>query len=98
MAHQHFVGITHRRQVVDLVPLLQQRKKIDELGVLLFTQIQPELLRTISQLFQQGRLTHAAASTEICPDRLMKSLKPPFFRCTSSNEMAAGVTPDMRDA
>ena len=27
-----------------------------------------------------------------------KVLKPPFFRCTSSSEMAAGVTPVMRDA
>ena len=98
---QHFLRVAHGRQVVDLVPLLQQGQKLHQLRKLRGGQLQPHRSRTFLQACLQGfggGCTHAATSPSACAAFKAKSLKPPFFRCTMSSEMAAGVIPVMRDA
>ena len=75
MMRQHFLRVTHRGQVVDLVPLLQQIHEGHEQINLCRSQLQ---LQRLNALFELGTqcLAHADASS-FCA---AKPLKPPFFR------------------
>ncbi|MNT14989.1 hypothetical protein D3C72_1500190 [compost metagenome] len=93
MVSQHLLRITHRGQVVDLVPFLQQIQKSHQQPDLAIIQRQPQLQHSFAQLFFQCG-AHAVLASSVAEN----PLKPPFFKCTINREMAAGVTPEIRDA
>ena len=90
MLHQHLRWVTHRRQVVGGVPALQLGQEPGQL-------VQLPVAGFQLQCAAGGRdLGLQAASSVGSP--WAKPLKRPFFRCTSNSEMAAGVTPEIREA
>ncbi|MNJ67274.1 hypothetical protein D3C77_634330 [compost metagenome] len=93
MARDHFVGIAHRREVVGLVPFDQQGQVGEQLGLLLFTERYAQLGSALDQFFgmASGHGGHQAVCSRLWP-------APHFFRWISSREMAAGVTPGIREA
>ena len=93
VVREHFLRVTHGRQVVHLVPLLQQREELQQTQELRIVQPQRQRLGTRAQALHQ----HIAHATTPSSART-KPLKPPFFRCTNNSEIAAGVTPEIREA
>ena len=87
VVRQHVRRVTQRGEVVDLVPLLDQGQITLELLLLCRQQIHPHLLGGMEDI---GCSHHSLAKAAV--------LKPCFFKCTISSEMAAGVTPDILDA
>ena len=87
MVRQHAGRVAQGGEVVDLVPLLDQGQITLELLLLCRQQIHPHLLGGMEDI---GCSHHSLAKAAV--------LKPCFFKCTISSEMAAGVTPDILDA
>ena len=90
---EHLLGVAYGREVVNLVPLLQQRHEFHQAGKLRVAQPECQRLGPCTQALHQ-HIAHAATPSSV----RAKPLKPPFFRCTISSEIAAGVTPEMREA
>ena len=93
MVRQHFLRITHCREVVHTVPFLQQLQIVQQLRHLRIRQRQLQGIQTLQQCFLQR--SHQASP--FCADVWPKSLRD-FFRWISNREIAAGVMPLMRDA
>ncbi len=103
MLGHHLGRVTHRGQVIDSVPFCQQRQIVDQLRQLGVTQIQLQFVRALAERMGQAKpveLLHRDRSQAACASLtvIAKPLNPPFFKCTSSSEIAAGVTPEIRDA
>src|SRR6185369_8534027 len=79
-------------EVVDTIPLGDQRQIGQQPVGLRIVQRHADGAGTVEQ-----RRPHAAAPGTSA-GRRSKPLKRPFFRCTSSSEIAAGVIPEIRDA
>ena len=90
MLDQHGVRISHRGEIVSLVPLVQQLDQLHQLGLLGFgdnnSGLHEQAVQSLQHVVQRG-----------IPQAVLRS-RPCFFRCTSKMEMAAGVMPEMRDA
>ena len=100
MLGQHRLRFTYRGQVIDLVPFRDQGQVVQqqiELGV---AQPQRQFLgRSRQRQAQRIRcLTQVALAIDWLEASPPKPLKRPRFRCTSNREIAAGVTPEIRDA
>src|SRR5690606_38194919 len=86
----HFRRIAHGRQVVGLVPVLQLLQVTQQHGNAVAIRLHPKGFEDLFQaLLESGEsgIDHAAWRPRACR-----------FRCTSSSETAAGVTPDIRAA
>src|SRR6185503_2396252 len=80
-----------RAQVVGLVPLEQQAHQLQQL--LVGVRFEAELAHTAGELFVEARHRQRPAHAAVSRAR-----PTPRLRCTSKREIAAGVTPEMRDA
>ena len=101
--HAHLRRIAQRCQVVRGIPLAQQRQVAHEQCERAFGQVQAEGRSVLPQRHKLSagrnvRPGHAASSPAGRCSLAAKPLKRPFFKCTSSSEIAAGVTPAMREA
>ena len=81
-----FSGFANRREVVGAVPLFQQRHVSHEQRLGALRQLEPELGYAAAKRVLRR---HAVLCSAVLKPRL---------RCTSSREIAAGVTPEMRAA
>ncbi|MCY1537234.1 hypothetical protein D9M68_727230 [compost metagenome] len=93
MTRDHFVRIAHRGQVVGLVPFDQQRQVGEQLFLLQGRNFNAQLKGALRQFFgmPSGHQRHQALCSSWRP-------APRFFRWISSREIAAGVTPGIREA
>ena len=63
MVGEHFLRVTHRREVVDLGPFGNQVHVIQQLGLLVIGQGQAQIIEPFLQGWQQGM--HQTASVEL---------------------------------
>ena len=61
VVREHLLRVAHGREVIDLVPLLQQRQKFQELCELHITELQRQCLGTGAQALRQ-HIAHAGTS------------------------------------
>src|SRR5512135_2191577 len=89
MQHDHLLRFAHRSEVVHAVPLREELEVARELRGRAVRQLQVHRADALSDLrFER----HAAPSPAASTWALRR------LRCTSRSEMAAGVTPWMREA
>src|SRR4051812_47872424 len=103
MVGDHLHRIAYGGQVIDRIPFGKQRYIVDQLFELPIRQCELQCLHAVSEsarkrmaIKSSHRHPQAAAGVSDCTDA--KPLKPPFLRWTSNSEIAAGVTPAIRDA
>lgn len=88
-------GVAQRSQVVNLVPFQNQRGVGQKLFALAVIQAQPERRRALAQL-PIG--THSPTCCDSAAAFCAKARCPPLRKWIISSEIAAGVTPEMREA
>src|SRR5258706_12565364 len=96
MTADHFLPVPYGGQVVDLVPLLQQYEILKKLVPLPATQRKTHLCCSICEAQVQFRLRSPRHQCRHVAN--LSGVGTPRFRWTSSNEIAAGVIPEMREA
>jgi len=93
----HISRVSHRGEVVDLVPLGDEAQVGEQAITDGRRKCEPQFQERAGQ--QPVRVKNAQAASRVrVPPRPSKPRNRPFFRCTSNSDIAAGVTPEIREA
>jgi len=96
MTADHLLPVPYSGQVVDPVPLFQQREILKKLVPLAATQRKTYFRCSIFEAPVQFGLRSPRHQCRHAAD--LSGVRTPRFRWTSSSEIAAGVIPEMREA
>src|SRR5262244_1737183 len=91
-----FYQVPHGGEVMDPIPLVQQLKVSDQFGLCFGPELEREPGQPATELPDKlglpGRSRERAHAADLARGAARR------FRCTSRSEIAAGVTPEIRDA